>query len=128
MKKWVLLLATFFGLIGIIAGAFGAHALKEIIDTEHLRAFETGVRYQLFHAIVLLILGFQREIQIKWIAPLMIIGLILFSGSIYLLSCKAILDLTNTQFLGPITPLGGSILIISWVLLFLRIYKHKFID
>ena len=86
MEKYVLVIAALYGALGIIFGAFGAHALKKILSDDLLKSFETGVKYQLYHAIVLLILGFNLDVSATinaYIINTFIIGTILFSFSIY---------------------------------------------
>lgn len=121
ISKIVYLFACFYGATAVILGAMGAHWLKNKIDSSQLESFKTGVQYQLFHAILLLILAFQAE---KLAGNLfnsavfcIIAGIFFFSGSIYILSTRELLGLQNYQWLGPITPLGGLLLIIGWVLL-----------
>ncbi|MCH2196957.1 DUF423 domain-containing protein [Kordia sp.] len=119
MEKYVLLIATLYGALGIIFGAFGAHALKKIFSEELLKSFETGVKYQMYHAIVLLFIGFQlpftQTIE-KSAAWSLIAGTFLFSFSIYGL-CMSSAKGKKLKFLGPITPLGGLLLVIGWILL-----------
>ncbi|WP_046744480.1 DUF423 domain-containing protein [Kordia zhangzhouensis] len=119
MKTIVLIAATFYGASGIIVGAFGAHALKKIFSDDLQKSFETGVKYQLYHAIVLLILGFElsfvTDVQ-KSVAWCFIIGTFLFSFSIYGL-CISSVKGKKLRFLGPITPLGGLLLVVAWILL-----------
>ena len=106
----------------VIFGAFGAHLLKKKLNTDQLQSFETGVKYQMYHAIVLLILGFQLNDQIaidNYIINFFIIGIILFSFSIYGLVLSSA-NHKKIRFLGPITPLGGLCLVLGWGLL---IYK-----
>ncbi len=123
MEKRALIWGSVLGLSSVILGAFGAHALETLIESKQLNAFETGVRYQMFHAIVLLILGFQNKVQFNLVIKLMIIGTILFSVSIYLLSVKEMIGIP-VVILGPITPIGGSILILSWSILVFRFLKN----
>ncbi len=111
--------AAIFGFFGVIFGAFGAHRLKRILPAEVLHSFETGVKYQLMHAIVLLFLGFHFDFisfTERMIASSFIIGVVLFSGSIYAL-CYGRAKKLNMRFLGPITPVGGLLLITGWGLL-----------
>ena len=111
--------AAAFGFFGIIFGAFGAHRLKRILPPEVLNSFETGVKYQLYHAIVLLILGFHFEFidfTERMIASTMIIGVFLFSFSIYAL-CYGKAKNLNLKFLGPVTPVGGLLLMTGWGIL-----------
>lgn len=119
MEKYVSVIAALYGALGIILGAFGAHALKKTFSEELLKSFETGVKYQLYHAIVLLIIGFQfsftESIQ-KVVAWCFIVGIFLFSFSIYGL-CISASKGKKLRFLGPITPLGGLLLVIGWILL-----------
>ncbi len=119
MEKIVLITATLYGALGIIFGAFGAHALKKTFSEDLLKSFETGVKYQLYHAIVLLVIGFQlpfTETIEKSAAWCFIIGTLLFSFSIYGL-CLSSAKGKKLRFLGPITPLGGLLLVIGWILL-----------
>ena len=127
MDKRILSTGAVFGFIAIILGAFGAHALKEVLDAGQLVSFETGVKYQMYHALFLLFLGSSSlvsEKAKKTIYYLMLCGVLLFSGSIYLLATK---NITNIDFgiIGILTPIGGLLMIIGWVLLFLDIIKKK---
>lgn len=127
MKKMIIGTAAILGFISIILGAFGAHALKEVLTAEQLVSFETGVRYQMYHALFLLLVGitnFISEKQKKIIFTLTLIGVLLFSGSIYLLATQTISGI-NFKFLGPITPIGGMLLIISWGLLTFYAFGQK---
>lgn len=116
MEKKILIAGAILGVTAIILGAFGAHALKKVLNPEQLVSFETGVRYQMYHALFLLFLGNLSILAIKEktiVFYLAIIGVLLFSGSIYLLSTSAITGL-KSKILGPITPIGGLFLIVSW--------------
>lgn len=127
MDKKILLTAVFLGLLAIILGAFGAHALKKTLSVEQLQSFEVGVRYQMYHALFLLFIGtfaFLDEKQRMVIFWLTISGVLLFSGSIYLLATNGITNL-KTKFLGPITPIGGFLLISAWSYLFYAILSKK---
>ncbi|AUC21194.1 hypothetical protein BTO15_03295 [Polaribacter sejongensis] len=122
MNKIALISGAFFGMSAVIFGAFGAHLLKKKLNTDQLQSFETGVKYQMYHAIVLLVLGFQLNHQItidNYIINFFIIGIILFSFSIYGLVISSANN-KKLKFLGPITPLGGLCLVLGWGLL---IYK-----
>ena len=126
MNRNILLTAAFFGLTSIILGAFGAHALKEILSVNQLQTFETGVRYQMYHALFLLFLGTYQNIGAKAKRAtfyLVTIGTVLFSGSIYVLATNAIPALNKIA--GPVTPVGGLLLIIGWAVVFLAILKRK---
>ncbi|WP_088323966.1 DUF423 domain-containing protein [Polaribacter tangerinus] len=121
-----LIFGALFGLLSIIFGAFGAHLLKNKRTNELLQSFETGVRYQMFHAIVLLIIGYHIQFNNTIIQTLItysfIVGVLLFSFSIYALVLIAPKH-KYRKFLGPITPLGGLFLAIGWTLL---LYKFIF--
>ena len=117
MKNTVLSLAGFFILFAIILGAFGAHSLKSHLNSDELNSLQTGIQYQLFHGLTLLILGFHFDKinKASSITSGIVSGTILFSGSIYLLTLDQILGI-NLEFLWPVTPIGGMILIFSWLL------------
>lgn len=117
MDKKFLSWGFFFGGLAIIIGAFGAHALKSILSTADLSSFETGVRYQMYHALLLILLSQVPKLQTKLILNALIIGIFLFSFSIYLLNLKDFMNMPFLQFLGPITPIGGVFLIGSWLIL-----------
>jgi len=113
--------------LSIILGAFGAHALKQLLVNfpEKLVSFETGVRYQIYVGFSFLFLGLiESKINVKLIASFWLIGTIFFSLSIYLLALNPLFGI-NLGFLGPITPIGGLFLIIGWVILVLKFIKHK---
>ena len=119
MQQTTLIFAATFGLTAIILGAFGAHALKKTLSTDQLKSFETGIKYQMYHAIVLLILGFQLELNSTletYMIYSFISGVFLFSFSIYGLVISSAKN-KKLRFLGPITPLGGLLLTIGWGLL-----------
>ena len=119
MNQFTLIFAAIFGITAIILGAFGAHALKKILNEEQLKSFETGVKYQMYHAIVLLVLGFQFEFNDSiesYIVYSFITGVFLFSFSIYGLVLSSAKN-KKLRFLGPITPLGGLLLTIGWGML-----------
>jgi uncharacterized membrane protein YgdD (TMEM256/DUF423 family) len=114
-------------MLSVILGAFGAHALKKILSVERLESFETGVRYQMYAAFFLLIVGYILKFDTssqKWISILMIAGTILFSFSIYGLSMQDYFGM-NLKFLGPITPLGGLFMILSWAMLIFYFAKNR---
>lgn len=122
MHNIVIITAALLGALAIILGAFGAHAFKKILTAEKLDSFETGVRYQMYAAITLLTLGLNLsfEFQSERVAFYLItVGTILFSFSIYLLSFATYWK-KNLKFLGPITPLGGLLMILGWVAIIIR--------
>ena len=125
MKQIVLIFGAVYGGLSVIMGAFGAHTLKKVLSVEKLQSLETGVRYQMYHAIVLLVVGFFfsfSSIAEQLMGWSFIVGTFLFSVSIYLLAL-AVLWEVNLKFLWPVTPLGGLIIIIGWFLLLLSIVR-----
>ena len=119
MTQFTLLFAGILGGLAVIFGAFGAHALKKVLSEEQLKSFETGVKYQMYHAIVLLIIGFNFKLDTaseKYMVYSFMAGILLFSFSIYGLVISSAKN-KKLKFLGPITPLGGLFLIIGWILL-----------
>jgi len=127
MNKTILVTAAFLGVIGIITGAFAAHDLKELVSIEAQQSFETGVRYQMYHAILLLFVGGSSLIQEKTksvIYYLIVIGLLFFSGSIYALATNV---LTSFDFksIAFITPIGGLLLILAWSFMAINFIKIK---
>ena len=122
-----IIITCFLGLSAVILGAFGAHTLKEILTAEQLLSFETAVRYQMYHAIVLLFVnifeGFSAK-QKNVISIMFFMGVLFFSGSIYLIQLTSI----TSKSIWFVTPLGGFFFIIGWVLmmvLFWRKYKYE---
>ena len=127
MTQFTLLFGSLLGGLAVLFGAFGAHALKKILSDDQLKSFETGVKYQLYHAIVLLVIGFNLALKTTLETIMVysfIAGIILFSFSIYGLVISSAKNKKLT-FLGPITPLGGLLLIIGWVLLFIVVSGIK---
>ncbi|CAM1346102.1 DUF423 domain-containing protein [Tenacibaculum crassostreae] len=118
-QQTVLIFAAIFGLLSVLFGAFGAHALKKILSDEQLKSFETGVKYQIYHALILLFIGSHFKNPNLLMSWSFIIGIILFSFSIYGLVLSDAKG-NKMKFLGPITPLGGLLLIIGWVLLLIE--------
>ncbi|MDP6339564.1 MAG: DUF423 domain-containing protein [Candidatus Marinimicrobia bacterium] len=118
MKNWIILGASLAAL-AVILGAFGAHGLKSKVSPEDLAIFETGVRYHMYHALGLIligILGFHYNADmIQLPAVLLSVGILVFSGSLY------ILVLTGLRWMGAITPIGGIALIAGWVMLIIKI-------
>jgi len=125
MSRTIFITASILGILAIVLGAFAAHGLKTLIPLESQHTFETGVRYQMYHAFFLLIIGHLSSIAEKTkriILYLVIIGLIFFSGSIYGLATNS---LTTFDFksIGFITPIGGLLLILAWVILLINFLK-----
>ena len=127
MKNTTLIIGAVYGLLSVISGAFGAHALKKVISVEKLISFETGVRYQMYAALFLLIVGYILKFETpseKWISILMIAGTFIFSVTIYLLAFSEVAAIP-TKIIGPLTPLGGLLMIISWAMLIFYLVKNK---
>lgn len=127
MENRITITGLFFGVTSIILGAFGAHALKNYLTPEQLISFETGVRYQMYHALFLLFLAKNESINLKTkksVYYLISIGVVLFSFSIFLLTTKNVTSI-DFKFLGPITPVGGLLLISGWMILLINFFKRK---
>lgn len=127
MDRKIITTAAFLGMTAIILGAFGAHALKKVLNLNQLNTFETGVKYQMYHALFLLFVGLSQTIAEKTkkiIFYFIVVGVFFFSGSIYLLATN---NLTAFDFrkIGFITPIGGLLLIVGWIWLFIDFYKKK---
>ncbi|MCF4100285.1 DUF423 domain-containing protein [Gillisia sp. M10.2A] len=116
-----------FGLIAIILGAFATHGLKPLLSVEAMVSFETGVKYQIYHSLLLIVLGNIKELalnSLKWVYYFLMGGIILFSGSIYLLATNALTGFDFTK-IALLTPLGGSLLILAWALLLFKFITLK---
>lgn len=121
MEKVFFLIGALSGAVSVALGAFGAHALRERLTPQLLDTFETGVRYEIYHAFAILVVALALT---RWSSPLIgyagwafVLGTILFSGSLYLLA------LTDTRWLGAITPLGGVAFLAGWVLLAFGVWQ-----
>ena len=116
-----IMFGAIFGGISVAMGAFGAHALKSILSPHYLQVFETAVRYQMYHAITLLCVGLLAtridSVALKFSGYFFIAGILIFSGSLY------ILTLAGIKWFGAITPIGGVFLIAGWLALFWSVYK-----
>ena len=118
-QQTIIATASLFGILSVIFGAFGAHALKKNLSIEQLKSFEVGVKYQIYHAIVLLILGFNYNYITQPIYWCFTLGILLFSFSIYGLVLSDSKG-KKLRFLGPITPVGGLLLTCGWLLLLIN--------
>ena len=126
MKRKMLIFAAISGLLAVIVGAFGAHALKKIVAPEMLAVWQTGVQYQFYHTLALLLLSALNGIKSTYVNlsyKFFVVGIILFSGSLYLLALKEYLELPWLRFLGPVTPIGGLFFIVGWASLFIGAIK-----
>lgn len=127
-QKNTLIIGVSFILIAIILGAFGAHGLEGKIPVEKIQSFETGVRYQMYHGFGFLFLAMMSpyfKFSMKWIVNLMLFGVIFFSFSIYFLAIQQLFGIQISKILGPITPIGGLLLILSWLILIIKISTQK---
>ena len=124
MSKKIVLAGAIFIALAIVLGAFGAHGLKDMLTDVQSKSFETGVRYQTYHGISLLILGFNSSKfkGLNTLFYLIVSGVVLFSGSIYLLATQDVLGV-SMSFLGPITPLGGLLMLAAWINLIVKIIR-----
>ena len=115
-----------FAFTSVILGAFGAHLLKDLLSTTELSSFKTGIRYQMFHALGIIILSLNQDKfteKLNRVLQIMSFGVVLFSFSIYVLSLQNILNI-SLSFLGVITPIGGLFLITSWIFIFFIVKKN----
>jgi uncharacterized membrane protein YgdD (TMEM256/DUF423 family) len=124
MGKLFVILGAICALLSVAFGAFGAHALKEKLSAHYLNIFETGVHYQMMHALGLILVGIlaakwlnDSSALMNWAGWLMFIGIIIFSGSLYILS------LTQVSILGAITPIGGVAFLVSWLLIIIAFVR-----
>ncbi len=115
MERWWLFIGSVAGFLGVAGGAFGAHALKTRLSEQMLANFETGTRYLLVHAVALLVVGVLAGRdgvgELRWVGLPFAVGMLIFTGSLWIMA------LTNTRWLGAITPIGGTALIIGWLAL-----------
>ncbi len=127
MHKGFLKLASILAIVTVAAGAFAAHALKGKIGDHALATFETAVRYQFYHVLALFLTGIvYKEFAyntVRWAGWLFIIGIILFSGSLYVLTFKQAIVSPGFKWVGPITPIGGFAFILGWTLLAISFFR-----
>jgi uncharacterized membrane protein YgdD (TMEM256/DUF423 family) len=130
MHKKFLIAASFFGGLAVALGAFGAHGLEKITtDEKILHGFQTGVQYQMVHALALLAVAILYEkipdARMKWAGNSFIAGILLFSGSLYFITFLKIQESSAMKFAGPVTPLGGLFFIAGWLFLLIAVLKKK---
>lgn len=126
MKKGIVLSGVILIVVAIILGAFGAHGLKEVVSAEKIASFEVGVRYEIYIGIILLILGFNADklqFSLKWVVNLVLLGAVMFCGSIYFLSLQELTTM-KLSFLGPITPIGGSLMIAGLIVFVVKLLRN----
>jgi len=118
MNKHVIIIASVFGMLAVILGAFGAHALKSLINPAGLEVWKTAVSYHFYHTLALLFVSTfpaSKGRAVNLAAWFFSIGILLFSGSLYLISAKEILNISQLSVLGPVTPIGGLFFILGWI-------------
>jgi uncharacterized membrane protein YgdD (TMEM256/DUF423 family) len=127
MHKGFLQTAALLGALAVALGAFGAHGLKKIVPPETVTTFETGVRYQFYHVFALLavaiLFGSFPGKNLQYAGICCIVGIILFSGSLYILTALQATKTVGLRGIGAITPIGGVFFIVGWIFLFLSILK-----
>ena len=127
MNRKILIIASVLGLISVVLGAFASHGLKEVISQNDFQTFQVGVRYQMYHALLLLFIGSTtniKDVVKKRMFWFIAVGLLLFSGSIYGLATNQLTGFDFTK-IGFITPIGGLLLIVSWLSLVLNFFNLK---
>ena len=129
MNKKLIIIGAFTSMLTVIIGAFGAHGLKAILTTAQLNTFEIGVRYQFYHSFAILLSGIlffhfpsKKMITAGWF---FLVGILLFSGSLYLLACRQTLGIDGWTFLGPLTPIGGIFFILGWGMIIVGVGTSK---
>jgi uncharacterized membrane protein YgdD (TMEM256/DUF423 family) len=128
MNKHIIFTAALLGAAAVILGAFGAHALRSVLPARDLEVWHTGVQYHFYHVFALLFLSTFTRFKNKLITAsyyLFTLGIVFFSGSLYLLSCRSILGWSWLNVLGPVTPIGGLLFIAGWVLLALAAFRNR---
>ncbi len=123
MAKTLLMIAAISGLLAVAIGAFGAHGLKGRVTTDLMAVYQTGVQYHFYHTLALLFVGilmlqFPQVSLLSWSGCLFVAGMIIFSGSLYVMA------LTGIKWLGAITPIGGVAFIAGWLTMAIAFYKH----
>jgi uncharacterized membrane protein YgdD (TMEM256/DUF423 family) len=128
MNRRIILTASLFGAIAVIFGAFGAHSLKNVLSSGALEVWAKGVEYQFYHSFALLflsLLAIKEDKLLKWSYVFFTLGIIFFSGSLYLLATRELLNMAFLNYIGPVTPIGGLCFILGWALLFVAASKRK---
>lgn len=125
--KLFLIIGTVLAGLSVALGAFGAHGLKKLVDAETVSIYQTGVQYQMYHALALLAIGIlagkNESSLFNYAGFLFVAGIVFFSGSLYLLSSFRAMNKTVPVFIYPITPLGGILFILGWILLLFALLK-----
>ncbi len=128
MRKTFLRLGSFLALLAVALGAFGAHILRSALSADSHHTFEIGVRYQFYHALAIIAVGillyFRRTPMLPRAGWLFFGGVILFSGSLYLIALSEVLDF-KAALLGPVTPIGGVLFMLGWAALLWSTYEES---
>jgi uncharacterized membrane protein YgdD (TMEM256/DUF423 family) len=128
MNKQIIITASVFGMLAVIAGAFGAHALQAFLSPKNLEIWHTAVQYQFYHVFALLFLSTFPRVKSKLVSAayyLFTFGIVLFCGSLYLLSCRELPGWGWLSAVGPVTPVGGLLFIIGWLILGLAAFRNR---
>ena len=128
MSRRILLTASILGVVAVIFCAFGAHSLKKLVDEGSLEIWAKGVEYQFYHVFALLFISQLKTAQTKLINLaywFFTFGIVFFSGSLYLLATRTVLNINFVSYIGPITPIGGLLFILGWLSIFFAAVKDK---
>ncbi len=127
MQKIFLITGTLLAGLAVALGAFGAHGLKKIVAPETVATYQTGVQYQMYHAFALMLVGILYERMpnslMNWSGILFLTGIVLFSGSLYLLASLKAMNKVGISGIGIITPIGGVFFVVAWLLLVIAIIR-----
>ncbi|SDD93843.1 Uncharacterized membrane protein YgdD, TMEM256/DUF423 family [Mucilaginibacter pineti] len=128
MNKQIIITASVLGMLAVITGAFGAHGLKAVLPAAQIEVWHTAVQYNFYHVFALLFLATLGPVKsglIKASYYLFTFGIVFFSGSLYLLSCRSIIGWDWLIYMGPITPIGGLLFILGWLMLAIAAFRDK---
>ncbi len=129
MHKGFLIIAAMLGALAVILGAFGAHGLKALASEQQLLSYDTAVKYQFYHVFALALTGMlYQSFPSKWLliaGRLFIAGIVVFSGSLYLLTLLGINGYHQFNWLGAITPIGGVLFVLAWIMIGFSLFRHK---
>jgi uncharacterized membrane protein YgdD (TMEM256/DUF423 family) len=134
MHRKIILWGLILALLSVLLGAFGAHALKNIVESDKVAIFETGVRYQFMHGLALILLALfnqqnlafpQLQKSINRVSQFFLFGCLFFCGSLYLLTLQPLASFNYSRIVGPVTPLGGLLFMLGWASWIRLIWKHK---
>lgn len=127
MTRTLLITGAIFGALAVVLGAFGAHGLKNLVDAQAIKTFETGVKYQMYHALLLIAVAHLPHLSVQAktaVFYLVLTGVLMFSGSIYLLATNS-MTAFDFKKIGFVTPIGGTLLIAAWAVLIYQFFSWK---